>query len=115
MSKEVTRPGAEKFPKISYQLMDSDGDLATTGDQWVNGPGYRAAMPYTFAETYYYKNIFPWRSIFDEDATTITTTHRQCGGSQQSLPPTLELFLPSPSDGPKPVKLPELTPPKVGK
>lgn len=109
-SKKITRPGAEKFSAITYSLQDSDRDFATTSDQTVSGPGYRAAMPYTFSEFYYYKNVFPWRSIFDEDASTKVTKHTQCADKKSSLPPVLELFMPDPSSMPK-IKLPTMQQP----
>lgn len=114
-SKEVSRAGADKYPRIAFQLLDSDGDLTTTGDQSVSGPGYRAAMPYTFVEPYYYKGVFPWRSIFDEDNTTATATHEHCKSGKHTLPPILEMFMPDPSDMPKPPALPEMQAPSMGK
>lgn len=114
-SKKVSRAGADKFPDIFYQLLDSDGDLATTGDQSVSGPGYRAAMPYTFVEPYYYKGVFPWRSIFDEDNTTATAAHKHCNSGKHALPPILEMFMPDPSNMPKLPALPDMQPPSLGK
>lgn len=92
-ARKVTRYG-DKAAEISYFLQDTDGDLATPEDQAVSGPGFRAADPALLYEPYYYKDVFPWRSVFDMDSATFIAEHPDCADPKAKMPPSLEHLMP---------------------
>ena len=61
-----SRPQAYKGEnKIVYLFYDADGDLNTTGDQWVIGGGPSRADPMNMGNVVAYAGVELWRSIFD--------------------------------------------------
>jgi len=67
---KISRPRPQAFKgesKLAYLLLDGDGDLKSTDDQVLTGPGPSRADPYDLGKIHSYANVDPWRSIFDSD------------------------------------------------
>lgn len=62
------RPEAYKGEKsLAFLMLDSDGDLKTLHDQAAIGSGPSRADPMDMRRLNMYKEVDPWRSIFDHD------------------------------------------------
>jgi len=61
-------PQADKGAKrVSYMMVDLDGDMNTIDDQSLVGVGASQADPADLGYLVAYNDIEPWRSIFDRD------------------------------------------------
>jgi hypothetical protein len=71
------RPEAHKGESsLSYLLFDRDSDLKTTDDQAAMGAGPSRADPLNMGALITYKDVDPWRSIFDRDAAAKIVPYR---------------------------------------
>jgi hypothetical protein len=74
------RPEARKGEdKLAYLALDRDGDPATINDQRIIGSGPSRADAMNFGTAHFYKEVDPWRSIFDADpAEKIVPAEADC-------------------------------------
>jgi hypothetical protein len=68
-SMQRPRPEASKGESsLAFIVYDADSDLQTTDDQVLMGGGPSRADPSNMGQMVVYKDVDPWRSIFDSDA-----------------------------------------------
>jgi hypothetical protein len=62
------RPEASKGENsLTFLVYDGDSDLQTSDDQVAMGAGPSRADPANMGQMIIYKDVDPWRSIFDAD------------------------------------------------
>lgn len=67
----VQRPRPEAYKgesSLGFLLLDMDGDIRTTDDQFLIGAGPSRADPANMGTMVTYTDVDPWRSIFDFDS-----------------------------------------------
>lgn len=67
----MQRPRPEAYKgesSLGFLLLDVDGDVKTTGDQFLVGAGPSRADPANMGTMLVYSDVDPWRSIFDVDS-----------------------------------------------
>ena len=68
MAGQRPRPEADKGESsLAFLLYDGDADVDTTDDQLLVGAGPSRADPVNMGTMHIYKEVEPWRSIFDFD------------------------------------------------
>jgi len=74
---QITK-GIKKMP---YQLFDADGNIHTIDDQYANGAGLTYTDPLRLNEMTLYREVEPWRSVFDADEAEQVHMYADCTGA----------------------------------
>jgi hypothetical protein len=78
----MQRPRPEAYKgesSLGFLLFDRDSDPKTTDDQALIGAGPSRADPTNMGKLITYRDVDPWRSIFDFDAADrIVSYHGDC-------------------------------------
>lgn len=86
---KMQRPRPEAYKgesSLGYLLFDRDSDVNTTHDQILIGAGPSRADPADMGRMVVYKDVDPWRSIFDADSAKHIARHDgDCAAAERRL------------------------------